>query len=93
MIALLFGSFIALLLLGFPVSLVMGGASLITILADDRLRPMLLPQHLFNGINSFPLMAVPLFILAADLMTAGKLTESLLKFAKALVGHLPGGLG
>lgn len=93
MIGLLFGSFVALLLLGFPVALVMGGASLITILASDSLRPILLPQHLFNGINSFPLMAVPLFILAADLMTAGKLTESLMRFAKALVGHLPGGLG
>lgn len=93
MIAVLFGSFATLLLAGFPVSLVMGMASLITILASDELRPLLLPQHLFNGINSFPLMAVPLFILAADLMTAGKLTDSLLRFAKALVGHLPGGLG
>ncbi len=93
MIPVLFGSFLLLLLVGVPVSLVMGGASLITILVSDTLRPMLLPQHLFNGINSFPLMAVPLFILAADLMTAGKLTDSLLRFAKALVGHLPGGLG
>lgn len=93
MIAVLFLSFAALLLIGFPVSLVMGGAALITILASETLRPVLLPQHLFNGINSFPLMAVPLFILAADLMTAGKLTDSLLRFAKALVGHLPGGLG
>lgn len=93
MIAVLFGSFAILLLAGFPVSLVMGMASLVTILASGELRPLLLPQHLFNGINSFPLMAVPLFILAADLMTAGKLTDSLLRFARALVGHLPGGLG
>jgi tripartite ATP-independent transporter DctM subunit len=93
MIALLFGSFTLLLVIGFPVALVMGGASLVTILASEALRPVLLPQHLFNGINSFPLMAVPLFILAADLMTAGRLTDALLRFAKALVGHLPGGLG
>ena len=93
MISVLFISFLFFLLLGVPVSLVMGGAAMVTVLTSETLRPILVPQHLFNGINSFPLMAVPLFILAADLMTAGKLTESLLKFAKALVGHLPGGLG
>lgn len=93
MIEVLFISFAVLLLIGFPVSLTMGLASLITILASDALRPILAPMYLFSGINSFPLLAVPLFILAADLMTAGRLTESLLHFAKALVGHLPGGLG
>jgi tripartite ATP-independent transporter DctM subunit len=93
MIAVLFVSFVLLLLIGFPVAFVMGGASLVTLLWSEALRPILLPQYLFSGINSFPLMAVPLFILAANLMTAGKLTDSLLKFAKALVGHLPGGLG
>jgi tripartite ATP-independent transporter DctM subunit len=48
---------------------------------------------MFNGINSFPLMAVPFFILAAELMTAGGLTNSLLRFANDLVGHIRGGLG
>lgn len=93
MTLLLLATFATLLLLGVPVALTMGIASLVTTLASDTLRPILLPQYLFSGINSFPLMAVPLFILAADLMTAGKLTGALLGFSRALVGHLSGGLG
>ena len=48
---------------------------------------------MFGGIDSFPLMAVPFFILASELMTACGLTNSLLRFANAMVGHVRGGLG
>jgi tripartite ATP-independent transporter DctM subunit len=63
------------------------------VLVDGRFMGMVVPQYLFNGISSFPLMAVPFFILAAELMSASGLTSSLMKFANDLVGHIRGGLG
>lgn len=94
MTALLLGAFLALMTLGVPVALVMGIAAFVALNWGDASLPLLiLPQSLFRGIDSFPLMAVPLFVLAADLMTAGKLTDALLKHANLLVGHFRGGLG
>ena len=52
----------------------------------------IVPQRIFSGINQFPLLAVPLFILAGELMNAGDITQRLVRFARALVGHLRGGL-
>jgi tripartite ATP-independent transporter DctM subunit len=62
-------------------------------LVDGRFPALVVPQYLFSGISSFPLMAVPFFILAAEIMTASGLTGSLLRFANDLVGHIRGGLG
>jgi tripartite ATP-independent transporter DctM subunit len=91
---LLLGAFAVLMTVGVPVALVMGGASLIALVwGGSNLPLVILPQSLYRGIDSFPLMAVPLFILAADLMTAGRLTDALLKHANMLVGHMRGGLG
>jgi tripartite ATP-independent transporter DctM subunit len=92
--ALLLGSFLLLLAVGMPVALVMGAASLVALVwGGSNLNLLMLPQSLFRGIDTFPLMAVPLFILAADLMTAGRLTDALLRHSNLLVGHLRGGLG
>lgn len=85
--------FIATLLLGFPVAFTMGIAGIGAILIDGSINPLIVTQRLFGGINSFPLMAVPFFVLASELMTASGLTNSLLKFANALVGHFRGGIG
>lgn len=93
MTAPLFGLFAACLVLGVPVALTMGIAGLGAILWDGTLTPILAAQRMFAGINSFPLMAVPFFILAAELMGAFGLTKSLLRFADTLVGHLRGGIG
>lgn len=71
----------------------MGVAGMVAVLVDGRFPALVVPQHLFNGISSFPLMAVPFFILAADLMTASGITASLMRFANNLVGHIRGGLG
>ncbi|WP_432456131.1 MULTISPECIES: TRAP transporter large permease [unclassified Agarivorans] len=60
---------------------------------DLSLLPRMLPQQFFSGINVFSLMAIPLFILAGNLMNAAGLTPKLMDFAKSLVGHLRGGLG
>ncbi|WP_305987875.1 TRAP transporter large permease [Roseibium sp. MMSF_3544] len=89
LIILFFGT----LALGLPVVFTMGVASTVAILLDGSLNPLLIPQRLFGGINSFPLMAVPFFILASELMTACGLTAALLRFANDLVGHIRGGLG
>ena len=81
------------LAIGFPVSLSMGGSGLLALLVDGKLSLLTVPQRFFNGINSFPLMAVPFFILAADLMSASGITLSLLRFTTSVVGHIRGGLG
>ncbi|MEQ9814788.1 MAG: TRAP transporter large permease [Azospirillaceae bacterium] len=84
---------LALMLIGMPVTfalLIAPGASLL--IADvDRFWPMM-QSRLFNGMNSFPLMAVPFFILAGEIMNRGQITLSLVQFSRALIGHLRGGL-
>jgi len=79
--------------LGFPIAISMGGSGFLALLVDGKLSLLTVPQRFFNGINSFPLMAVPFFILAADLMSASGITVSLLRFTNNLVGHIRGGLG
>lgn len=93
MSSLLLGVFIAALVLGVPIAFVMGIASLVVLLVQGSFPLMVVPQRMFNGLDSFPLMAVPFFILAADLMTAGRITAALLDFSRALVGHVRGGMG
>ncbi|OCW58392.1 TRAP transporter large permease [Hoeflea olei] len=85
--------FFATLILGVPVAFTMGIAGMVAVFLDGSLNPLVATQRMFAGIDSFPLMAVPFFILASELMTACGLTRSLLSFANALVGHLRGGLG
>lgn len=89
----LFLLFFGCLILGVPVALTMGVAGLGAILIDGSLTPMLATQQIFGGINSFPLMAVPFFILASELMTAFGLTQTLLRLANDIVGHIRGGVG
>ncbi|HLT00691.1 MAG TPA: TRAP transporter large permease [Geminicoccaceae bacterium] len=93
MAATLLIAFVAGLILGLPVALTMGLAGTLAVLVGGQFPPLVTVQYMFNGINSFPLMAVPFFILAAELMTAGGLTNALLRFANDLVGHIRGGLG
>ncbi len=79
--------------IGFPVSISMGGSGFLALLVNGKLSLLTVPQRFFNGINSFPLMAVPFFILAADLMSASGITIALLRFTSDMVGHIRGGLG
>jgi tripartite ATP-independent transporter DctM subunit len=85
--------FLLALLIGVPISLAMGGAGLVALAVQGQLSLLSVPQRFFDGINSFPLMAVPFFILAADLMTAGGITTTLMRCSNAFIGHLRGGLG
>ncbi|TAL74356.1 MAG: TRAP transporter large permease [Burkholderiaceae bacterium] len=78
---------------GLPISLSMIGASILY-LFDAGLDPGSVAEQILNGLyNSYVLLAVPLFILAADLMNTGSLTDRLLKFCLMLVGRFRGGLG
>ena len=92
MIATLFVGCIALLALGVPVAFALGGATLAAILVGG-LPAIALPKYLFSGIDIFALMAVPFFILTAELMTGGALSTVLLRFASQFVGRFRGGLG
>ncbi len=91
-LTLLFG-FVVLLVLGVPLAFVMGGAGLLALLVEGELSLLIAPQRFFHGINSFSLMAIPFFILAADLMSASAITSAILRFASGLIGHIRGGLG
>lgn len=93
MSAVLFIVFVVSLVIGVPIALAMGGAGMLALVVDGNLSLLSVPQRFFDGINSFPLMAVPFFILAADLMTASGITTALLRFAGAMVGHVRGGMG
>ncbi|WP_374301247.1 TRAP transporter large permease [Ferrovibrio sp.] len=90
--AILFGCLVLLLALGVPVAFAIGMSSLAAMLANGLL-PISLAQKLLTGVDSFPLMALPFFLLAAELMTGGALAEVLLRFAAMFVGHRRGGLG
>ena len=92
MIATLFVGCIILLAIGVPVAFALGGATLAAIVVGG-LPAIALPKYLFSGIDVFALMAVPFFILTAELMTGGALSEVLLRFASQFVGRFRGGLG
>jgi tripartite ATP-independent transporter DctM subunit len=81
------------LAIGVPVAFVMGLSGLAALAWGGNLSLLSVPQRMFDGINSFPLMAVPFFILAADLMTASGITTALLRFSQSVVGHIRGGMG
>ena len=85
--------FFALLILGVPVFLTMGIASFAAFVHQGKIAMTQVPQQVFFGINSFPIMAIPLFILAADIMTDGKITDLLIKVCDDTLGHVRGGLG
>jgi C4-dicarboxylate transporter DctM subunit len=81
------------LAIGVPVAFALGLSTAATLLLAENYPLMVLLKETFTGIDSFPLMAVPFFILAAELMSGGSLTEVLLRFAGQFVGHKRGGLG
>ena len=81
-----------LFLFGVPIAVAIGLASVIGIEAQGRLPLLLVAQRMFTGIDSFPLMAIPLFILAGNLMSAGGISQRLVALAKSMVGGIQGGL-
>lgn len=92
MIAFVIILFIVLLVIGVPIALMLGLCSLIPLMVAHKIPAIVVAQKLFNGIDSFPMTAIPFFILAADLMSGGGITDRLMKFSNAMLGHLRGGL-
>lgn len=89
--ALLFVSFLTLLVLGIPVSIAMGASTLITMIAGGY-DIQTLPLMTLRGVDSFMLMAIPFFILAGNLLNVGGVTRRIFDFSNTLVGHIAGGL-
>ena len=85
-------AFVVLLIIGVPISISIGASAVLGCLSLGY--PLVvIGQKMVSGIDSFLLIAVPLFILAGNLMNAGKITEKIFDTAKELVGWIPGGLG
>jgi C4-dicarboxylate transporter, DctM subunit len=85
--------FLLLMLIGVPIAFVIGIVALTGIFTVPYIPEVTVPMKMLNGIDSFVLLAVPLFILAANLMNSGKISQKLIDLSMALVGHIRGGLG
>ena len=87
------GSLLAAMAIGVPIAyaLLVSGAALMWHL--DLFDAQILAQNVINGADSFPLLAVPFFMLAGEIMNVGGLSKRIVKLALAVVGHVPGGLG
>jgi tripartite ATP-independent transporter DctM subunit len=92
-IAIFLGSLLAAMALGIPIafSLLLCGAALMWHM--NMFDAQILAQNLITGADSFPLLAVPFFMLAGEVMNAGGLSRRIVNFAMTLVGHIKGGLG
>jgi len=86
-------SFLVLLFAGLPVAWTMVVSSMVWLAASGQLAFLpVLPERIFQGINVFVLMAIPLFILAGELINEGRITDRLISLANVLFGWMPGGL-
>lgn len=85
--------FLILILIGMPIffAMLLAPGSMLMLLDMDRDIPLLF-RNIYNGIDSFPLMAIPFFMLAGELMNRGGITLSLVNFSQSLLGHIRGGL-
>jgi len=86
-------SFLALMVTGIPVAIAMAGSALVYILVSGNTPPMVVVHRMISGIDSFPLLAVPFFIFAGNLMNNAGITNRIYNFALGLVGWMKGGLG
>jgi tripartite ATP-independent transporter DctM subunit len=92
-LGILFGAFFLLLLAGMPVVFAMGLASAaFLVVVGGGIPLMVIPHQMVAGIDNFPLLAIPFFFLAGELMNAAGITQRLVAFATAVVGHIRGGL-
>jgi tripartite ATP-independent transporter DctM subunit len=85
-------AFVVLMLLAVPVAFSLVGAAIVAILWVGSINLMIVPQQLVAGVDSLLLLAIPFFLLAGDLMTAGGMTDRLLDFTNSILGRFRGGL-
>ncbi|MDQ0044339.1 TRAP transporter large permease subunit [Variovorax boronicumulans] len=92
-IAIFLGSLIGAMALGIPIAYALLACGVALMWHLDIFDAQILAQNLLNGADSFPLLAVPFFMLAGEIMNVGGLSKRIVDFALALVGHIKGGLG
>ena len=92
-ISIFLGSLLAPMALGVPIAFALLLSGLALMLHLDMFDSQIIAQNIINGADSFPLMAVPFFLLAGEIMNAGGLSRRIVDVAMALVGHIKGGLG
>ena len=91
--AILFIVFVVLLVFGVPIALCLVAAGALVILACGDISPIIIGQRMFGSLDSFTIMAIPLFMLAGNLMSSGGISRRLVNFCNAILGWMPGGLG
>jgi len=91
--AILVGGFLLLVILRIPVAFALGIAIIPIVMFDIRLTPFIILDRMFQSYNLFILLAVPFFLLSANLMNSGKITDKLIELARVITGWMPGGLG
>lgn len=84
--------FLVLLAIGVPIAFVIGWTAVSGLLHAGMPNLVVLPQRMFTGLDSFPIMAIPFFIAAGYIMNECELTDQIIEFSKSLVGHITGGL-
>jgi len=89
----LFAALFTLLVMGGPIAISLAGSCLLYVLLTGRVPDVVVMHRMINGVDSFPLLAIPFFILAGNLMNNGGITVRIFDFAKALMGWMRGGLG
>jgi len=89
----LFGVFFLLILLGVPIGFSIGIATTITLFFFSDVSLLLVIQNSISGVDSFPLLAIPFFLLAGNLMSVGGIAKRLINFANNCLGAIPGALG
>ncbi|MFZ7101600.1 MAG: TRAP transporter large permease [Peptococcaceae bacterium] len=89
----LFASLLLLMVIKVPIAIALGLASIVGLTLMGDIPFVIVVQRMFTSNDSFPLLAVPYFMLAGELMTAGGVSKRLVRFAASLVGHFRGGLG
>lgn len=91
-ITVLFGIFLLLAILGTPIAVSLGASTFVTLLIFTDISPIEISAMMFTKIEHYSLMAIPMFILAGNLLSKGSAATRIIEFAKSIVGHLPGGL-
>ena len=93
LLGLMFFALFFLIIIGAPIAIALGGSSALWVYLSEAVPDFTILHRMVNGVDSFPLLAIPFFILAGNLMNVAGLTNQIFNFAKAVVGCLPGGLG
>ena len=92
-VAILFLIFFILLMLSVPIGYAIGIATLITLISFSSIPITMIAQNAVAGVDSFPLLAIPFFMLAGNLMSSGGIAKRLVDFFESIIGHITGGLG